>query len=270
MTNPSSIFTGSIPEHYDHYLGPMFFEPYAVEVAYRIDPSRVNTALEIGCGTGRVTRQLRKVLRPGTKLIASDISPDMMQLAKENLKDQDIEWQIINGQDLPFEDNSIDLIVCCFTYMFVEDKDKAFSEAYRVLKPGGKFIFTTWDKLELNEASNVFRKIVKPYLPDPLPPSYRLPFAFNDHVVLNEMLELAGFSDIHIESVEKESVCSSAREAATGLARGGSLYHEIMSRNPAWIEEISEKLEKELSEKYGEAPMVASMKAVICEAYKQS
>ncbi len=268
MTDHTSIFTGSIPEHYDHYLGPMFFEPYAIEVTRRIDPSKVGIALEIGCGTGRVTRHLRKVLSKHTKLIASDISLDMMQLAKEHLKDQPVEWQIINAQQLPFDDISIDLIVCSFMYMFVEDKAKAFDEAYRVLKPGGMLLFTTWDKLEYNEASNVFRHIAKPYLPDPVPTSFRLPFIFNDHYVIKEMLETAGFSTIKIESVEKKSVCHSAHEAATGLARGGSLYHEIMKSNPQWIEEICEKLEKELAEQFGESPMVASMRAVVCEAEK--
>ncbi|MEO6132848.1 MAG: class I SAM-dependent methyltransferase [Saprospiraceae bacterium] len=263
-----TIFTGSIPHHYDHYLGPMFFEPYAVEVAGRVETTGIKTAMEIGCGTGRVTRQLRKVLQEHVKLIASDISSDMMELAKENLKGKNIDWQIINAAELPFEDKSIDLIVCCFAYMFVEDRKKAFSEAFRILKPGGQFIFTTWDKLEYNEASNVFRRIVKPYLPDPLPASYRLPFSFNDHDEIYEMLKFAGFTNRKIESVEKLSICSSAHEAATGLARGGSLYHEIMNRNPAWIEEISETLEKELSEKFGNEPMVAKMRAVVVEAKK--
>ncbi|MEP6648114.1 MAG: class I SAM-dependent methyltransferase [Saprospiraceae bacterium] len=263
-----SIFSGSIPEHYDHYLGPMFFEPYAIEVANRVDPDNINIALEIGCGTGRVSRQLRKALSASTHLIASDISPDMMDLAKENLKGQDIDWQIINAQELPFEDNSIDLIVCCFTYMFVPDRNNAFAEAFRVLRDDGKFIFTTWDKLEFNEASNVFRHIVKPYLPEPLPPSYRLPFSFNDHGEIKSMLKDAGFNAIKIESVEKDSICPTVHEAATGLARGGSLYHEIMNRNPVWIEEISKKLEKELGEKFGDEPLVTRMRAVVVETKK--
>ena len=261
----SSPFKGSIPEHYDHYLGPMFFEPYAIEVVSHIDPSVVNVALEIGAGTGVVTRHLRNVLSKNAKLIASDISPDMLERAKEKLKGQNIDWQILEATQLPFEDKSIDLVVCCFAYMFVEDKSKAFAEAYRVLKPGGMFLFTTWDKLELNEASHTFRKIVKEYLADSLPPNFKLPFAFNDPDEMKNLLTKAGFSSVDIDSVEKLSVCSTAKEAATGLARGGSLYQEIMNRNPAWIEEICEKLEKELAEKYGE-PVQASMRAVVGKA----
>jgi ubiquinone/menaquinone biosynthesis C-methylase UbiE len=266
MTHTSS-FTGSIPEHYDHYLGPMFFEPYAVDIAKRIDPSRVNTALEIGCGTGRVTRHLRQALASNATLVASDISPDMLAMAKKHLNGLNIEWRIIDAQQLPFGDQSLDLVVCCFAYMFVENKEKAFSEVFRVLKPGGMFLFSTWDKLEYNEASFIFRNIVKEYLTDPLPVTYKLPFAYNDPEEIKDLVERTGFKDLKIEHVEKVTV-STAREASIGLARGGSLYNEIMSRNPVWIDEISEKLEQELVEKFGSDPMYSRIRAVVCEAYR--
>ena len=126
-------FTGSIPRHYEQYLGPMFFEPYAVDIATRLDSSSIQLALEIGCGTGRVTRHLRNTIPAKSKLIASDISKDMLAVAKEKLKSLDIDWRIIDAQQLPFDENAIDLVVCCFGYMFVSDKVNAFAEAFRVL-----------------------------------------------------------------------------------------------------------------------------------------
>ena len=56
---PSFDCPGDGAFHYDHFLGPLFFEPYAIEVANRIDPSLVSIALEIAAGTGRVTRHIR-------------------------------------------------------------------------------------------------------------------------------------------------------------------------------------------------------------------
>src|SRR5687767_10603564 len=165
-------FSGSIPGHYEQYLGPMFFEPYAIEISKRVDPSSVQGALEICCGTGRVTRHLRQVIPSATKLIASDISQDMLTVAKEKLKELNIDWQIIDAQQLPFADSDVDLVVCSFGYMFVPDKPKAFAEAYRVLRPGGMLIFSTWDKLELNAASYTYRKVVNDFLKESLPESY--------------------------------------------------------------------------------------------------
>ena len=63
MPSPST-FTGSVPGNYDLYMGPLFFEPYAEDLVARIDSSKVQQALEIACGTGRVTRHLRNALAP--------------------------------------------------------------------------------------------------------------------------------------------------------------------------------------------------------------
>src|SRR5687768_69692 len=229
-------FSGSIPEHYEQYLGPMFFEPYAIEISKRVDASLVQFALEICCGTGRVTRHLRRIILSASKLIASDISQDMITVAKEKLKELNIDWQIIDAQQLPFADNSVDLVVCSFGYMFVPDKPKAFAEAYRVLRPEGMLLFSTWDKLELNEASYTYRKVVSGFLKESLPESYNLAFSMNDHAAIKLMLQESGFSKITIESVEKSSISQTAKEVANGLARGGSIYEEIVKRDPLLVE----------------------------------
>ena len=261
-------FSGSIPGHYDQFSGPMFFEPYAIEVSNRIDPSSVDIALELASGTGRVTRHLRNILPASAKLIASDISPDMLVIAKEKLKASNIAWQMIDAQQLPFEDDSINLVVCCFGYMFVPDKLKAFAEAYRVLRPGGMLLFTTWDKLELIGASCVYRNIAKKYLTEPLPESYNLPFSMYDGSAIKEMLQEVGFSKISIERVSKLSISPTAKEATEGLTQGGVIYNELIRRNPDWIGEIKGLVEKELTEKFGEGPMIAPMSAVISQAWK--
>lgn len=268
ISSPAYDFSGSIPHHYEQYLGPMFFEPYAIEVSKRIDTIAVQFALELCCGTGRVTRHLREVIPSTAKLIASDISPDMLAVAKEKLKTSNIDWQIIDAQDLPFDDNSVDLVVCCFGYMLVPDKSKAYAEAHRVLKPGGVLLFATWDKLEHNAASYVYRTVAKKYLTEPLPEIFKLPFSMNDDEEIKKDLQQTGFSKISIERVEKVSVSSTANEAAYGLAQGGVIYNEIVKRNPAWIEEIKETVEKELTEKFGAAPMKAPMRALITQAWK--
>jgi ubiquinone/menaquinone biosynthesis C-methylase UbiE len=261
-------FSGSIPKHYDQFSGPMFFEPYAIEVSNRINPSSIKIALELASGTGRVTNHLRNVIPSSAKLIASDISDDMLAVAKEKLRGKNIEWQIIDARQLPFEDNSIDLVVCCFGYMFVPDKEKAFAEAFRVLRPGGTLIFTTWNKLELIGASHIYRKIAKSYLTDPLPESYNLPFSMYDESEIKRMLQHSGFSKFSVEPVIKLSVSPTAKDAANGLTQGGVIYNEIMKRNPLWIEKIKVLVEKELAEKYGAAPMVAPMSALISQAWK--
>lgn len=254
--------------HYDDFLGPLFFEPYAIEVAKRIDPAPVSIALEIAAGTGRVTRHIRERIAASSKLIASDISAEMLAEAKKKLSHLDIDWQNIDAQQLPFGDNSIDLIVCCFGYMFIPDRPKAFNEAYRVLRPGGVLLFTTWDKLEHNAVSYASRSLAEEYLKGPLPESYDLAVSMSDEAVIKPLLEEAGFSKMSIEKVGQFSVCPTAKKAATGLVEGGFMFKEIRQRDPELINEIKIRLEKELAEKFGAAPMIAPISAVICQAWK--
>jgi len=265
---PYADISGDTAAHYDQFLGPLFFEPYAIEIAKRIDPTQVSIALEIAAGTGRVTRHLRERIPASARLIASDISEDMMDEAKKKLNHLDIAWQHIDAQDLPFNDNSIDLVVCCFGYMFVPDKPKAFAEAYRVLRPGGMFLFTTWDRLEKNAASYISRSIAIEYLEDPLPASYNLATSMSDEAVIKSLLQDAGFSKVSIEKVEQFSVSPTAKEAAYGLVVGGPVFKEIKKRNAAWIDEIIAKVEKELAQKFGSAPMIAPISAVISQSWK--
>ena len=267
-TAPGYDFSGEIAVHYEECLGPMFFEPYAIEVANCINPSCVSIAVELASGTGRVTRHLRKRLPDSAKLVASDINQDMLSIAKRKLATSDINWQTIDAQQLPFSDNSVDLIVCCFGFMFVPDKSKAFTEVYRVLKPGGMLLFTTWDKLEFNGVSYTYRTIATEYLQGPLPESFNLPFSMSDESNIKSLLLNAGFLKISIEPSKLVSMTDTAKEAISSVSQGGYIYNEIMKQDPALMDEIRNRAEKELGEKYGEAPMVAPMSAIISKAWK--
>jgi ubiquinone/menaquinone biosynthesis C-methylase UbiE len=265
---PSDNDSGDSATHYDQFLGPLYFEPFAIEVVKRIDPTSIKIALEIAAGTGRVTRHIRERIPTTAKLIASDISEDMLEEAKKKLSRLDIEWQTIDAPELPFNDHSIDLVVCCFGYMFVPDKPKAFAEVYRVLRPGGMFLFTTWDRLEKNVPSHIARLIAEEYLEEPLPESNNQATSMSEEGDISPLLQNAGFTKISIEKVELLSASPTARDAAYGLVKSGSFYNVIKKRNPAWIDEMINKVEKELAEKFGAAPMKAPISAVITQAFK--
>jgi ubiquinone/menaquinone biosynthesis C-methylase UbiE len=254
--------------HYDQFFGPLYFEPYAIEVAKRIDPGSVATVLEIAAGTGHVTRHIRERILPSAKLIASDISDEMLAVAKKKLGNLNIGWQHIDAQQLPFIDNSIDLVVCCFGYMFFPDKQKALAEVHRVLKPGGHFIFTTWDKLENNPASYTSRRVAKQYMEEPLAASYDLPTSMNDDIGIRSLLQDAGFSKLLVEKLRLLSAVPSAKEAALGFVQGGGIYDEIRKRKSGSIDEIKTRLEKELADQFGDAPMIVPISALINQAWK--
>ena len=87
------------------------------------------------------------------------------------------------------------------------------------------------------------------------------------------ILNIYNFSSLSISKINsfrvvKEMHAETAAIVAQGLVKGGSLYNEILKRNPAWVDQIISTLEKELSEKYGKAPMIAPISAIITQGWK--
>jgi SAM-dependent methyltransferase len=165
-------------------------------------------------------------------------------------------------------DKSIDAVVCSFGYMFMQNKRKAFSEAFRVLRSGGMLIFTTWDRLEYNPIQHSFRKVLSDYFKEALDEKNNRAFSFNDEVEIGNLLLDVGFSLMSIEKVEKKVTLSNAREVAIGMAYGSCFYDDIVRRSPQLLNEIIEVTENRISTILGETPLDAPLKALICMARK--
>jgi ubiquinone/menaquinone biosynthesis C-methylase UbiE len=79
-----------------------------------------------------------------------------------------LEWGVADAQDLPFDQDTFDLALCQFGAMFFPDRVAAYREARRVLRPGGSFILSMWDRIEENEfADEVTRATAEIFLADP-------------------------------------------------------------------------------------------------------
>jgi ubiquinone/menaquinone biosynthesis C-methylase UbiE len=102
--------------------------------------------LKTAAGTGIVTRRLRDLLPREADLIATDLNPPMLEVARQKFRpDAAVEFQPADATALPFPNGIFDAIVCQFGVMFFPDKDKGYSEAHRVLVGGGRYLFSAWD-----------------------------------------------------------------------------------------------------------------------------
>lgn len=269
MKKEFATFSGTVPALYDQYLGPLLFEPYAADIASRLKENNIQNVLEIACGTGRVTRHLRKTISASAELIATDLNPGMLEVAKESLKEMDVEFHIADAQALPFDDENFDLIVCQFGFMFVPDKPTAFREAFRVLKKGGRLLFNTWDRIENNPLSSTVKNIIASFFaPDASPDFYKVPFSMHDKQGLTRLMEDAGFNNMSIELVTKEGVTSTAADGAKGLVLGTPAFMEISAIDASAPEKIVALAEKEIARIYGDNPCKSELNAWVCEGWK--
>jgi len=260
--NTQPAFTGTVPANYDRYLGPLVFIPYAKDIAERI-PGNVESILEIACGTGLVAEQIAKKISHVAKITATDLNPDMLAVAKSLVKDPKIKWEVADMLQLPFADNSFDAVVCQFGLMFAPDKPKAFSEAHRVLKKGGVFIFNTWDKIQEVGAFDIGNQVIRDFFRDNPPAFYKIPFSMHDPNELESLLKGAGFSSRKVELVKLEGSVKSALDAAKGITEGSPILKEILERNADAVVAIENKMVEKLEEKYGRGRLTHQIQAYV-------
>ena len=145
--------------------------------------------LDIGCGPGYVSAAAAE---RGAIPTGLDFSEEMIAIARKMFPH--IEFREGDAQDLPFADGSFDRVVANFALLHLTNPERASAEAFRVLKPGGKFAFTTWAR----KGENPFVKIVDDAIQAHADLTVNLPpgppyYLFENEEEFRKALERAGF-----------------------------------------------------------------------------
>jgi ubiquinone/menaquinone biosynthesis C-methylase UbiE len=262
-----AVFSGSIPSLYDKYLGPLIFEPYAQDLGNRLSVLNAERVLEAAAGTGVVTRALERSLSPRGSIVATDLNQPMLDHAAERLPSSRVSWQKADAQALPFPDGAFDAVVCQFGVMFFPDKQKAYREARRVLKPGGHFIFNVWGKLEHNEfADLVSAAVADMFETDPPRFLARTPYGYHEQQAVIAELRSAGFTNVAAETLTRRSLAATCRDAAIGFCQGTPLRNEIETRDPNGLAEATEAAAERIGARFGNGPVDGMMQAHVFTA----
>jgi len=255
-------FSGDDALNYETWLGPLLFEPSAKKFLSYLGDRDIGSILEISAGTGRLTRHLREFFPSTTKLIVSDISPDMLELARQRLNDPSIEFQLADAQQLPFSDCSFDMVVCHYGLMFLQDRRKGFHEVYRVLKPGGRFIFSTWDSPEnIPLFDLIINGVIIPFFAGEDPARFRIPFSLYQPERLMDLLEGAGFGTNQVLPVEFKSGAASKGNVVNSFLLKHPLGNEVAKKDPAALVPMAEELDQRLSAQFGNDTVFFDLKA---------
>jgi ubiquinone/menaquinone biosynthesis C-methylase UbiE len=169
MSESDKAFTGSIPENYDRLLVPLIFQEYADDMAGKVSSLSPRAVLETAAGSGVVTRALAAKLERDAKYTVTDLNQPMLDYSASRLRDERITWQAADAQALPFPDASFDVVCCQFGAMFFPNREAAYSEARRVLKPAGNFILSAWDRIEDNVFADEVTTALAELFPDDPP-----------------------------------------------------------------------------------------------------
>ena len=267
MNKPESdkVFSGSIPKLYEQYLVPLIFEPYADDLARRLASRSLARVLEIAAGTGVVTRRMAAVLPESVSIVATDLNQPMVDLAAAIGTKRPVEWRQADAMQLPFPDRMFDAVVCQFGAMFFPEKSKAFSEARRVLRPGGVFILNVWDRIEENEFADAVTTALESLFPKD-PPRFlaRTPHGYCDRSTIERDLANAGFTaSPQISTVAARSRAESARIAAIAYCQGTPLRSEIETRDASRLSEATDLATEAIARRFGKAAVDGKIQALI-------
>lgn len=265
MTGPAldDIFTGSIPKLYDTYLVPLIFEPYAADLVNRLSSRPMSRVLELASGTGVVTRAMASALPEDVSIVATDLNQAMLDQASVIGAKRAVEWRQADAMQLPFPDRSFDVVACQFGVMFFPDKAKAFSEARRVLRPGGIFIFNVWDRLSENEfADSVTMALASVFPEDPPRFLARTPYGYHDRLAIERDLAKGGFTAWpQINTVEARSRAASAQIPAVAFCQGTPLRNEIEARDASALSKATNVAADAIAERFGRGTVDAKIQA---------
>ena len=253
VSDGDTLFTGSIPQLYDEYMVPLIFEPYAADLASRVAMRQPSCLLEIAAGTGVVTRQLALALAPEVRIVATDLNQAMLDRATAVGTSRPVEWRQADAMQLPFADASFDVVVCQFGAMFFPDKPKAFSEARRVLRSGGAFIFNVWDAIELNAFAETITLALQEMFPaDPPRFMARIPHGYSDTEVIARHLAEGGFTSPPIvTTLAAKSCAASPNIPAIAYCQGTLLRSEIETRNPSGLVAATQAAAAAIGQRFG-------------------
>ena len=265
---PDHVFAGSVPEIYDSYLVPLIFERYADDLARRVAAAGPLDVLETAAGSGALTRALAPLLARTARYTVTDLNQPMLDRAMARQgEDRRVAWRQADALKLPFDDESFDAVCCQFGVMFFPDRVAGYREARRVLRPGGRFLFNAWDRIEDNDFARIVTDAAATAFPHD-PPRFmaRTPHGYHDPAQIEHDLRRAGFSRIEIETVTKASAAPSPHHVAVAFCQGTPLRGEIEARDAGAVGAVTQLAEAAIARAHGTSGVSGKMQAHVVAA----
>lgn len=202
---------------YEEFFIPAIFGQWAPQVAdaARIGPG--DRVLDVGCGTGILAREALGRVGTNGCVTGLDVNDSMLTVAKQQAPD--IAWHQGDVANLPFDDDSFDVVVSQFMLMFVADKAGALSEMGRVLQPGGRLSIAVWSD---SDAYEILADIARRRTSDDVAQTLTVPFSLGRPETLLGLFDQAGLKNARLESRD-------------GWARFASIDEFVHTEIKGWV-----------------------------------
>jgi SAM-dependent methyltransferase len=171
----------------------------------RLDPKPGDTVLELAAGLADTGLMAARLVGESGRIIVTDFTPEMVAAARrraDELGVHNAEFRVLDAERMDLQTNSVDGVLCRWAYMLMIDPPAAFAETRRVLRPGGRLVFSVWAARERNPALSLAGTVLMELGHAP-PPDPEAPGAFTmaDPGRVRELVVAADFAEPVIEEV---------------------------------------------------------------------
>lgn len=182
-------------------------EPVTSVLLAGLRPEPGDVVLEVGAGTGELARQLAARVAPGGRVFATDAAPGMVEVMQQRLAGvAGVEVRTCEASATGLADGQADGVVARMSLMFSLEPETAVAEAFRVLKPGGRYAAATWagpfDNMWM--ASVGMAAAMNGLMDGGGPMGPGKPFSLSEPKQLLALLEDAGFTDVEVTDIPIE------------------------------------------------------------------
>jgi len=203
-------------------------------------PAAGERVLDVGCGTGWMTRAAARAVGDGHAL-GVDISELLVARATAKAEDEgvaNVAFTVADAQVRLFEPGSFDLAISRFGVMFFADAVAAFANVARALTPGGRLAFACWQELRDNPwilvPFGAMAAEVGP--PEPPAPDAPGPWSLADPDRVRSVLGAAGFVDVALETVDAPMFMGDTADEAYEFTRNGNNARLLLEgKDPAVV-----------------------------------
>ena len=127
-----------------------------------MNPSPNQKLIDVACGTGDIAKLFLEYVNKDSEITCIDPNKAMIKKAKEKLETyKNLTWMIASAEKLPIPENTFDFYTISFGLRNSKNLDKALSEAYRVLKPGGRYLCLEFSKIQNSGLNFIYKNYSK-------------------------------------------------------------------------------------------------------------
>ena len=127
-----------------------------------MNPSKDQKLIDVACGTGDIAKLFLNRVNKFSEITCVDPNKGMIDKGKVKLKNyKNLKWIIASAEKLPLQDNLFDFYTISFGLRNTKKLDKSLAEAYRVLKPGGRFLCLEFSKIQNSNLDFIYKNYSK-------------------------------------------------------------------------------------------------------------